>query len=286
MPGSIIVSYLMSTAVASFTIAMTAAAFAINIVASAIISKAFGPQAPNFNDNQNNPNPGSRQQLPPAGDNKVPVIYGSAFVGGIVTDLSIPANNQRLFYVITLCEVTNTETGGTPDVISFGDIYWGGKKCVMSGASVTGLYDESTGTTDTSINGKLNIYTYRNGSNTPTNSALTAIQVMQTVGLTYSWDSNKLMSNCAFAIVDITYSADANLTGLSQTKFEVINARSAPGDCFLDYFLSNSFNMLLSLNLLAAKVANIYKTNKILLKELLLAKYFYFNSVFSFRTSS
>jgi hypothetical protein len=245
MPGSIIVSYLFSTAVASFTIAMTATAFAINIIASAIISKAFGPQAPNYNDNQNNPNPGSRQQLPPAGDNKVPVVYGSAFVGGIITDLSITANNQRLFYVITLCEVTNTETGGTPDVISFGDIYWGGKKCVMSGASVTGLYDESTGATDTAVNGKLNIYTYRNGSNTPTNSALSAIQVMQTSGLTYTWDSNKLMSNCAFAIVDITYSSDASLTGLSQTKFQVINARKAPGNCFLDYLLSTRYGAAL-----------------------------------------
>lgn len=237
MPGSIIAAYFFTAG----TVLYAATAFAINIVASAIISKAFGPQAPNYDDNQNNPNPGSRQQLPPAGDNKLPVVYGSAYLGGIVTDLSITSNNQRLFYVVALCEVTNTESGGTPDTISFGDIYWGGKKCVMSGASVTGLYDESTGATDTSVNGLLNIYTYRNGSNSPVNSSTSAITVMQTSGLTYTWDSTKLMTNCAFAIIDITYNSAANLTGLQATKFQVANSRYAPGDCFQDYLTSERY---------------------------------------------
>lgn len=244
MPGTLIATAIFGAAAAG-TFAYVATAFAINIIASAIIAKAFAPQPPNYNDNQNNPNPGSRQQLPPAGDNKLPVVYGSAYVGGIVTDLSITSNNQRLFYVIALCEVTNTESGGTPDTITFGDIYWGGKKCVMSGANVTGLYDESTGQTDTSVNGLLKIYTYRNGSLTPTNSALTAIQVMQTSGLTYQWDSNKLMSNCAFAIIDLTYNSAAGTTGLQQTKFQVTNSRSAPGDCFADYFFSTRYGAAL-----------------------------------------
>ena len=242
MPGSIVASYLLGAA-AQGTFLYAATAFAINIAATAVIAKAFGPEAPNTNTNQNNPDPGSRVQLGPAGDNKLPVVYGSAYVGGIVTDLSITANNQRMFYVIALCEVTNTEgfIAGGADTITFGDIYWGGKKCVMSGAAVTGLYDASTGATETSVNGKLNIYTFRNGSSTPTNQSLTAIQIMQTSGLVYTWDSTKLMSNCAFAIIDITYNSAAGLTGLQQTKFQVTNSRKAPGSCFLDYFTSERY---------------------------------------------
>ena len=252
MPGTIVASYFLGAAAAG-TFAYVATAFAINIVASAIIAKAFAPKPPNFNDNQDNPNPGSRQQLPPAGDNKVPVVYGTAFVGGIVTDLSITSNNQRLFYVITLCEVTNTENGGTPDTITFGDIYWGGKKVIFSTTAgqlykVVGLLDESTGTTDTSVNGLLNIYTYRNGSSSGTNTSLTAIQVMQTSGLIYKWDASKLMSNCAFAIIDITYNSAAGTTGLQQTKFEVTNSRKAPGDCFLDYLFSTRYGAALPLD--------------------------------------
>jgi len=241
MPGSIIVAQAFGAAFAA-TWAGAALAFAINMVASSIISKAFGAEGPNFNDSQGNPNPGSRAQVPPAGDNKVPVIYGSAYVGGIVTDLSITSDNQRLYYVMTLAEVTNTETGGTPDDYTFGNIYWGGKKCIFGAdGAVTGLLDESTGITDTSVNGKLSIYTFKNGSSSGTNTSLTALDIMNQSGLVYTWDVSKLMTNCAFAIIKITYSQSANLTGLQQTKFQLTNSRYAPGACFLDYLTSERY---------------------------------------------
>jgi hypothetical protein len=235
MPGSIIaqqVFMLVGTQAAM-------AAFAINIVASAIISKAFAP-----NINTGSDNPGNRAQVPPAGDNKLPVIYGSAYVGGVITDLSITSNNQNLYYVLSLAEVTNTETGGTPDTFTFGNIYFGGKRCIFDGSDLTkvvALLDESTGVQETNVNGNLFMYLYRNGSSSGVNTSLTAIQVMQDPSLTYQWDSSKLMSNCAFAIVKITYNAEANLTGIQQTKFKLTNSRFAPGDCFLDYLTSTRY---------------------------------------------
>jgi len=122
MPGSIIAASLLGAGASATALAMTA--FAINIVASAIISKAFAPDIDNFQNDARNQNPGNRTQVPPAGDNKLPVIYGSAYVGGIITDLSITDDNQNLYYVLSLAEVTNTETGGTPDTFTFGDIYF------------------------------------------------------------------------------------------------------------------------------------------------------------------
>ena len=119
--------------------------FAISMVASSIISKIFAPSAPNQSNIAEQPNPGNPQQLAPAGDNKLPVIYGTAYVGGIITDLSISQNNQDIYWVISLCEVTNSESGGTPDNITFGNVYWGGKRVVFgSGAAVTGLDRKST----------------------------------------------------------------------------------------------------------------------------------------------
>jgi hypothetical protein len=136
MPGSIILSaYFGTTAAAIGALGATAyavTAFAINMIASSIISKALGSSSPNTNDSQGNPNPGNRAQVPPAGDNKLPVVYGSAYVGGIITDLSITQNNQTLYYVLTLAECTNTEQGGTPDTYTFGDVYWGGKKVIFN----------------------------------------------------------------------------------------------------------------------------------------------------------
>lgn len=238
MPGSIIAPYLLGAGASAAALAVTA--FAINLVASTIISKAFAPNI----DTPQSDNPGNRTQVPPAGDNKLPVIYGSAYVGGIITDLSITNDNQNLYYVLSLAEVTNTETGGTPDTFTFGDIYFGGKKCIFDGTDLTrvvALLDESTGVQETNINGRLYMYLYRNGSSSGVNTALTAIQVMQDSLLTYQWDATKLMSNCAFAIIKITYNADANLTGIQQTKFQLINSRFAPGDCFNDYLTSTRY---------------------------------------------
>jgi len=242
MPGSIIVA----TFLPSLTgFAATAAAFAVNMVVSAIIAKQFTPSSNQNNTNGDQINPGSRTQIPPAGDNKLPVIYGSAYVGGTITDLSITSDYQNLYYCLALCEVTNTENGGTPDTITFGDTYWGGKKVIFqaNGYDVASLLDESTGLYDTSAANKLSFYFYRNGSTNPTNSAFYAYgtQVMGNTNLVYQWDNTKLMSNSAFVIVKIRYSQSANLTGIQQTKFQVTNSRYAPGDCFSDYLFSTRY---------------------------------------------
>ena len=224
-------------------------AFGINMVASSIISKVFAPKAPGQDNlNAQQPNPGNRQQLPPAGDNKLPVVYGTAFVGGIITDMSISNDNQDIYWVMSLCEVTNTETGGSSDIINFGNVYWGGKRVNFNanGYSVDSLTDESTGRTQ-NISGNMDIYLYRNGSNSPTNSTINAVNVMSASNLIYKWDSTKLMSNTAFAIVHLKYNADRALTGLNQTRFQITNARKAPGDCFLDYLSSERYGAAIPL---------------------------------------
>jgi hypothetical protein len=64
---------------------------------------------------------------------------------------------------------------------------------------------------------------------------------MQTSGLVYTWDANKLMSNCVFAIIHLTYNQPANITGLQQTKFQITSNLSAPGDVIYDYLLNTRY---------------------------------------------
>jgi hypothetical protein len=236
MPGSIIAVHVLGFAAGSIGAAI--AGFAINLVVSRIIAKASSPDT-----NIEQGNPGNRQQVPPAGSNKLPVVYGSAFVGGTITDLTISNDNQTMYYCLALSEVTNTQSG-TPDSFTFGNVYWGGKRCVFDGTDqtrVVSLLDESTGESQTNVNGNLFIYLYRNGSYQPTNSATNAITVMSAPDLDYAWDNTKLMSNCAFAIVKLVYNADAGLTGIQQTRFQINNPRSAPGDCFSDFLQSTRY---------------------------------------------
>ena len=249
MPGTIIAAYLVNAGFIAAGFAATATAFAINMVASSIIARVFAPNAPS-NASTASPNPGNRATAQPAGDNKLPVVYGTAYVGGTLVDMSITSDNQTMYYVIALSEVTNTESGGTPDTFTFGNIYWGGKKVIFDSVDltkVTGLLDESTGLTDTTVAGKINFYLYKNGSNDPANTSLTAYQVMTETGMVYVWDSNKKMSNCVFAIVKLKYSVTANVRGFEQVKFQITNSRYLPGDCFLDYFLSSRYGAALSL---------------------------------------
>jgi hypothetical protein len=246
--GGFIVTALVSKAFAA-TFVGQMIAFAINMVASSIISKVFAPSVPgqeNFNAQQ--PNPGNRQQIPPAGSNKLPVVYGTAYLGGIITDMSISDDNQDIYWVFSLCEVTNTETGGIPDTISFGNIYWGGKLVNFNanGYSVDSLTDESTGETQ-NISGNMDIYLYKNGSGTPVNSTVSAVTVMSASNLVFKWTSVKEMSNCAFAIIHLKYNQDRALTGLNQTRFQVTNSRKAPGSCFLDYLSSERYGAAIPL---------------------------------------
>lgn len=217
--------------------------FAVTLIASSIISRAFAPSIDNAS--LNSVNPGNPQQQPPASDNKLPVVYGTGWVGGAVIDLSITTNNQVMYYVLALSECTQN-----PDTITFGDVFFGGKKCVFDLTDqykVTGLLDQSTGLTDTTVSGYLSIYLYSNGSASPANSSVSAISLMQDPNLVYQWDANKLMTNCAFAVVKITYNQNANLTGLQPTKFQLTNSRNSPGDCFLDYLTSTTYGAAIPL---------------------------------------
>ena len=238
--GTIIAVTVIGLTAGSF--AAVATAFVINMVIATVITKAFfTPQQPSGSGglSGDSPNPGNRQQIPPATDNKLPIVYGEAWLGGTIVDLSISSNNQELYYVLAITEVTNNGT----DTVTFGDVYFGGKRCVFEAGTpnVTSLVDESTGNSDSTVNGKLQIYFYSNGSNSPVNSSESAISVMQTSGLVYTWDSSKLMTDTAFAIVHISYSSNAGLTGIQQTKFQITNSRFAPGDCLLDYLTNEVY---------------------------------------------
>ena len=246
MPSSIIALAVYYAAVelgASAIVAM-----AITMVASAIATRAFANQnQPDSGGSSSTPDPGNRQQVAPATNNKLPVVYGTAWVGGIITDLTISDDNQQLYYVLSLSEVTSTNDGQTPDAISFGDIYYGGKKVQFqsNGYTVASLLDESTGVEDTTVNGRIEFYLYSNGSNNPVNSSKTAIEVLQASGLTYQWDNSKLMSNCAFAILHLSYSQSANIRGVEQTRFQVTNSRSSTGDCMYDYLINTRYGAAL-----------------------------------------
>ena len=166
MPA-VIAAYLVMELMVDYAIAETIAmmtVMALTLTASAVISKMLGPQAPSTGGGGTPLNTGTNVQVSPSNSNKLPILYGDAYIGGTITDLSITSDNQNLYYVLSLCEVTGNGT----DPIQFGDIYFGGKKCLFAGLSYT-----DTGIHVTNIAGSVITYTGTLTSTITTGTVLT-----------------------------------------------------------------------------------------------------------------
>jgi membrane protein implicated in regulation of membrane protease activity len=74
--GMTIAMYITGATLATAGIGTLAIAFAINMVVSTVISKVLY-NAPSMEPAGSSPDPGNRQQVPPATDNKIPVVYGT-----------------------------------------------------------------------------------------------------------------------------------------------------------------------------------------------------------------
>lgn len=247
--GGAIVSFVISEAFAA-TIAGQVLAFAINMVISSIVSSMFAPDSPNLSAQQAQPNPGNRQQAPPAGDNKLPVVYGSSWIGGAIVDMTISQDNQDIWWVFALCEAQTSTLSGDTAQINFGDILWGGRKVnfAANGTSVFFL-EELAGGTNQEVTGYMDIYLYRNGSSSNAVNATdqtidtTAYTIMgQTATQVWTWtNGQQQMSNTAFAIIHMKYSQSRNLVSLNQTRFQVISGITKPGDVFYDYLTNTKY---------------------------------------------
>ena len=195
---------------------------------------------------------GGRIQLPPATENKIPVIYGTAFTGGPVVDAMLSADQKTMWYVVALAEHTDT-TAGSGYTFDTSNCYYDGKKIQFGiNGAVTGLItNTSVPQTDTRVNGFLDIYLFTNGSSSGVNTGgLTAQQILSTangVPAQHAWNANKLMSNCAFAIVKVKYSTDAGTTGVGALMVKITNTINKPGDAILDYMLNTRYGCAIPL---------------------------------------
>jgi len=195
---------------------------------------------------------GGRVQLPPATNNKIPVVYGSAFLGGPIIDAYLTTDQKTMYYIVALAEVTDNGT------ISYGDIYYDGKLVTFGSdgfggtTQVTSLKTNNASPSspsvqiDTKINGYLNIYLYKNGSTGATsgvNTTQNAYDVMP------SWGSSTYaMTNCAFAIIKVKYNTDAATTSLGAVTAQLINTENGqstgvyrPGTAILDYMTNERY---------------------------------------------
>lgn len=183
--------------------------------------------------------PGVRIQLPPATNNKVPIIYGKAFQKGVITDARISNDNKTMTYVMVLSEKTQTGT------FTVGNIYWNDnllqfKSDSSSHIVASSIDQDGKGETSTAFDGLIRIRVYAGGTGSgnqifPANNATSALTFLG------ESDTNYLMSDLVFAVIQIDYSSEKGITGLAQMTFEINNSLNNPGLIWYDYLTSNRY---------------------------------------------
>jgi len=186
----------------------------------------------------------TREQYIPNTENSVPVVYGDAFVRGIITD-AYQQDRKYMWYCITVCEVTGKTNLGTgaDSVISFKDIYINKGRCTFAsdGITVTQTQDDD-GEINTAVNGLIKIYCFNNGSSSPvvpvgySNGGLIAAY-----GLMPNWTSLHTMDKLAFALVRVEYNKEKSVTSLGEIEFKMNNTMFEPGDCVYDYMTNTRY---------------------------------------------
>lgn len=221
-------------------VAGTWAAFAVSVVATglaAVTSRLIaGSGARGGGGTQDQ---GVRIQLPPATDNKVPIVYGRAFQQAVITDAVLTSSNgttnDTMTYMLTLSEKASTGTN------TFNAVFWNDQQLNFA---ADGFTVESTtpsdGSTSTTLAGLVKVWVYDGGSASSYNRGIGGGSVpgVNAYDLMSS-TSTYQMSDLVFAVVQLTYDQNKGVTGLPTISFDMENSIKNPADVWYDY-MSNT----------------------------------------------
>ena len=231
--------FLSGSSIASTLVKTAVLGYAMNRLSQSAIkgndTGGGGSNAPNIDQ-------GVRLQIPPAADNKIPVSYGAAYYGAVITDAEMSNNNKRMTYCLTLSEKTGSRySSNSATTYVFKDVYWNNQRMVFRADGITVDYVvDKAGNVDRSLSGQVKVYCYAGSS--------TAGQVPEnytgTVPAAYTvmpgWAiGTHLMTDLIFAIVEVNYNREQNVTGIADMLFHVDSSMKQPGDVLYDY-LTNS----------------------------------------------
>jgi hypothetical protein len=148
---------------AAGTFAYAATVFAVNFALSMIVTRVFGQDQQGPQDN------GTRQQVPPASVNAIPIVYGDAYLGGTFVDAVLTTDQKTMYYVMAVsCVSPNGQFSF--DLKKF---YYGDRLVTFAASGSVNSVDIQNGGTGYTIG---NVLTVQGGTPT-TATQLTVTQV-------------------------------------------------------------------------------------------------------------
>ena len=219
----------------------------VKIIGISYIAKKLASNAVSANntDAQANIDQGVRLQVEPAANNKIPVLYGAGFFGGIITDAVMTNTNKTMYYCLTLSEKTGTVlSSNTASSYIFKDVYWNDQRVVFKNDGITVDYTvDRAGTVDRNLGNQVSIYCYAGNSASPkvpenyTNNTLTNAALIMPGWTTSTHQMNDLI----FAIIKVDYNREKNVTGIGNVLFHIENSLKLPGDVLYDYMTNTRY---------------------------------------------
>lgn len=189
---------------------------------------------------------GTQIAINPDTEYSVPVLYGTGYVEGKITDAILANNNRDMWVCFTLCEKTGNLINGTPSVISFEEIYIDGLRLGFGddGYSVSTIWDDS-GNSSEQWNGLIEVYPFNGGSTSPTSFTTESTgNTSYAYDLMPNWSSSDAMTDLVFCIIKYRYNStqEAKLTSIgSSIKVKLSNTMTLPGDCLNDYMTNTRY---------------------------------------------
>lgn len=233
--------------VVGFFTGNTIASSIVKVVTLSYIAKKVASNAIKTNDPGQTANidQGVRLQVEPSASNKVPVLYGAGYFGGIITDAVMTNTNKTMYYCLTLGEKTGTVlSSNTASSYTFKDVYWNDQRVVFKTDGIRVDYTvDRAGTVDRSLGDQVSIYCYAGNSASPkvpenyTNNTLTNAALVMPGWTTSTHQMNDLL----FAIVKVDYNREKNVTGLGNVLFHIENSMKLPGDVLYDYMTNTRY---------------------------------------------
>jgi len=214
-----------------------------NLTKTALLGYGVKLLSDNINESSKDKNEtvdqGVRLQLAPDTENKIPVLYGTAYFAGDITDANLSADYKTMTYCLTLAETTGTRLSGGASSYQFNDVYLNNNRVIFKADGVTVDYTvDRAGNQDISFRDLVKVYFYANNTGIQPQGNISTTPESHTVMPGWTAATHP-MTGLMFAIVQVTYNRDKGVTGLPNCVFQITNNTTLVGDVLFDY-MSNS----------------------------------------------
>jgi len=216
---------------------------------------------------------GARQMLSPATNHKIPVVYGSAYLGGAITDAQLVDSNKTMWVALTISEYTGKLfSTGSSSTFTFNECYRNADQVFFQADGVTvAKTRDADGNEDTSMAGLIKIYMYAGSGASARQLTPAAASCVSTPTITPvnawdifpDWNTTDNMSDLVFALVRVDYNRDKNVTAIGDYQFNIINSMTLQGDVIFDYATNTRYGAGIRLSEIATGESKATTTSRL-----------------------